>query len=212
VLALQSAAAAAGAQARTDQLLADSEVAAAEKLLAAAQIEFAAAADDQARLAGAAALIADRAEAGKAAAAAMAGGLAATAPFAAAGGAAGGAPGELLSLASALACCALFGVAYRYVVREDGGNPHLRGGAVAAFGLVRAAGGLDMLQRSAAAAGTSGSSSGGGWEPLLSPAVLGPAALYAGQSMLVFGFAAAAVEFAFRSGLVRRVRGAAFYH
>lgn len=34
----------------------------------------------------------------------------------------------------------------RYVVRLDAGNTHLRGGAVGAFGLVRAAAAADILQ------------------------------------------------------------------
>jgi hypothetical protein len=88
----------------------------------------------------------------------------------------------------------------------DSSNTHLRGGAVAAFALVRAAGGFDLLQR--AAAGDAGSG-GGALAGLLSPQVVGPAALYAGQCMLTFGFAAAALEFAMSSGWVKRMRGSA---
>jgi len=95
----------------------------------------------------------------------------------------------------------------RYAVREDGANTQLRGGAVAAFALVRAAGGFDLLQRAAAAA--EGGGGGGGVAGLLSLPLVGASALYAGQCMLVFGFAAAALEFAFTSGFVRRMRGSA---
>jgi hypothetical protein len=92
------------------------------------------------------------------------------------------------------------------VVREDSQSSHLRGGAVAAFALVRAAGGYDLLARAAAAA-AGGGGGGGGLGALLAPEVVGPAALYAGQCVLVFAFAAAAVEAAFGRGLVKRMRG-----
>lgn len=92
----------------------------------------------------------------------------------------------------------------RYAVRQDTANTQLRGGAVAAFALVRAAGGFDLLQRAAAAAG-----GGGRLAQLLTPDVLGPAALYAGQCMLAFGFAAAALEAAFNAGAIKRMRGSA---
>ncbi len=46
--------------------------------------------------------------------------------------------GWQLGLAMAIALCsgALFGITYRYVVRQDD-NPHLRSGAILSFGLVR---------------------------------------------------------------------------
>ncbi|MEG3436354.1 hypothetical protein V0288_04410 [Pannus brasiliensis CCIBt3594] len=50
----------------------------------------------------------------------------------------------LVRLVCALISGFLFGVTYRYIVRDDG-NPHLRDGAVAAFSLVR---GLVPLQLS----------------------------------------------------------------
>jgi hypothetical protein len=110
------------AKARANQLLADAEVAAAEKLLAAAQIEYDLAAGDRARASSAAFSDADRAESGKAAAAAVAGGLAAALPLALAASGGDG-PGELLSLLDEVACCALFGVTYRWgdVVRWASG-------------------------------------------------------------------------------------------
>ncbi|KAI8468210.1 MAG: hypothetical protein J3K34DRAFT_15043 [Monoraphidium minutum] len=206
---LEDAAARDGACAAAGQLLADAEVAAAEKLLAAAQIEFDQAEAQRARAGALAFSAGDRAESWKAAALAAAGGLAAAAPLALAAGGGGG--GELLSLADVAVCCALFGPTYRYVVREDAHNKHLRGGAVTAFALVRAAGALDALQRSsaavAAASGSGGGGNGGGLAALLSPDVLGPSALFAGECMLVFGFAVAALEAGFAGGLVRRMRG-----
>lgn len=105
---------------------------------------------------------------------------------------------------------------------------HLRGGAVTAFALVHAAGGFDMQQRSAAMAaaaaaaaaqaaeaaaaggGSSGVTGNAGLDEVLTLLVLGTSVLYAGQCMLVFGFAAAALEWGFSSGLVRRMRGVAF--
>ncbi len=76
--------------------------------------------------------------------------------------------------------------------QPDASNPHLRGGVVAAFGLVRAAAAGDILQVSSA------------YGPLDLQAVIGPGALYAGQSVLLCGFAAGALEFAFTNGWVRR--------
>ncbi len=42
----------------------------------------------------------------------------------------------VLAIAIALCSGALFGITYRYVVRQDD-NPHLRSGAILSFGLVR---------------------------------------------------------------------------
>lgn len=44
---------------------------------------------------------------------------------------------------------------------------------------------------------------------VLSVETIGTSALYAAQSMLVFGFAAAAVEAAFSNGIVKRMGGSA---
>lgn len=52
-------------------------------------------------------------------------------------------PNLLLSGAIAVLAGFLFGVTYRYVVREDQ-NPHLKSGAVLAFGLVRGLAQIDM--------------------------------------------------------------------
>ena len=69
---------------------------------------------------------------------------------------------------------------------------------------MRAAGGFDLLQRAAAGGG-----GGGGLAGALSPAVLGPAALYGGVCMLTFGAAAVALEAAFARGFIARMRGSA---
>lgn len=133
---------------------------------------------------------ADRVESGKAAAAAMVGGAAAALPILlvqAEPGLSGA-----LTLAASLATCALFGVTYRYAVRDDVGDSHLRGGVVAAFGLVRALGGADILQATS--------------DNPFAPEVVGPAALYALQSVVVVGFAAAAVEAALTNGFVKRLK------
>lgn len=65
-------------------------------------------------------------------------GLAASLPVALAGR---GPDSSLVSLVvsegAILATCALFGVCYRYMIRRDTGNTHLKGGVVAAFGLTR---------------------------------------------------------------------------
>lgn len=117
----------------------------------------------------------DRRESAKAGAAgALAGGLS-HAPLAAA-------TGHALGLGAAVASCALFGVTYRYVVREDWDNFQLKSGAVGAFGLVRAAALAEMVQAYDSAAGA----------PLLGS--VGEAALLAGQSMLMFAAAAVALE------------------
>eukprot|EP00898_Chlorokybus_atmophyticus_P006919 jgi/Chlat1/7228/Chrsp57S06862 len=92
-----------------------------------------------------------------------------------------------LSLALLVATCGLFGVTYRYVVRGDTGNVQLKSGAVAAFGLARGFGQLDVAQ-------------------MLSPgdgAALGAAALSAGYSVLILGFCAAAIEIAFRKKMLK---------
>lgn len=43
----------------------------------------------------------------------------------------------VLPLGVAFASCALFGVTFRYVIRRDLDNSHLKSGAVAAFGFVK---------------------------------------------------------------------------
>ncbi|MEM9264621.1 MAG: hypothetical protein AAGA46_03770 [Cyanobacteria bacterium P01_F01_bin.13] len=50
----------------------------------------------------------------------------------------------LLRIAVATVCAFLFGVTYRYIVRNDS-NPHLRSGAVGAFALTRSLGQLEGI-------------------------------------------------------------------
>lgn len=50
----------------------------------------------------------------------------------------------VLRVATAVVCAFLFGVTYRYIIRQDV-NPHLRSGAVGAFALTR---GLSQLEAS----------------------------------------------------------------
>jgi len=177
-----------------DQKLADAEVAAAERMLAAAELEYAKAAREQERLSAQVNQGSGRVESGKAGAAAAVGGvlgaglLLLQAPEAAPGGGLA----QALSFLAAAASCVLFGVTYRYAVGREPSNTQLKGGVVAAFGLVRAAAAADVLQLSSASGP-------------FTLEVIGSAALYAGQSMLMFAFAATAVEVAFQQGLIKRV-------
>ncbi|MBT9312951.1 hypothetical protein [Leptothoe kymatousa] len=50
----------------------------------------------------------------------------------------------LQRLSIAAVCCFLFGVTYRYIIRQDP-NPHLRSGAVGAFALTRSLSQLESL-------------------------------------------------------------------
>jgi hypothetical protein len=96
----------------------------------------------------------------------------------------------LLSVTFGLATCALFGVLYRYVVASDPQNSQLRAGAVASFGLTR---GLAIAQ--------SELSSVQEWSlPLLATSALAVA-----QSLLIFAFAAAAIEAATTAGALKRI-------
>ncbi|MEW5305186.1 MAG: hypothetical protein WDW36_007746 [Sanguina aurantia] len=218
---------------KASELLALAEVAAAEKLLEAAEMESMLAKAEQIKWGGEVTEAAEKIESIKSAGISVVGGLAATLPLLlASGNAPSGA--ELLSLTSALVSCVLFGVTYRYAAR-DAANVQLKGGVVAAFGLVRAVAAADVLQQAAVAAAAGGSSgtaaaaasaaaaaaggasdaaadavaaaAGGGVDlvsVVLSAGVLGSAALYAGQSMLLFGFAAVALEAGFTQGVLKR--------
>ena len=57
-------------------------------------------------------------------------------------------PGTLIlivqRLSIAAVCCFLFGVTYRYIIRQDS-NPHLRSGAVGAFALTRSLSQLESI-------------------------------------------------------------------
>lgn len=128
---------------------------------------------------------AERIESGKAAAIAAAGGFLGILPSALTTNAA---PIEqLLSIGTTLVTCVLFGVVYRYIAAANPENVQLRGGAVAAFGLTR---GLALAQSALMNSGK------------LDIETVASAALLAGQSMLVLGFAAAALELGFQQGVV----------
>jgi len=174
------------------------EVATAAAALGRAQAAAAAAEAEAAAAAVAATTEADRLESAKAGAAGAAGAAAAALPYALSVGTAAG-PAALSSVLSVLAAAGfglLMGVTYRYAVRTDASNRQLAAGAAAAFGLARAIGGADALQAAAVRAGGS---------PLDLSAVIGPAALGAGQAILGAAFAAAAVEAGFRAGWVGRM-------
>ncbi|PNH03293.1 hypothetical protein TSOC_010662 [Tetrabaena socialis] len=186
-----------------NERMAEAEVAAAERLLQAAELEFAMAQRTREQWATAAADGPERAESVKGALIAAVAGLFAQLPLVLltsdSGAAASGSAAALssaLSLVAALSAAFLFGVTYRYAVRNDSSNKQLRLGLVAAFGLVRTTGAADVLQAAAAGAGGDGSP--------LSLAVIGPAALYALESMLLFGFASVAIEAAFSQGFLKR--------
>eukprot|EP00873_Tetraselmis_striata_P006994 jgi/Tetstr1/427258/TSEL_017443.t1 len=83
----------------------------------------------------------------------------------------------------------LLGVVYRYALRQDLGNSQLKGGVVAAFGLVRGLAITDTLQ----------SEAGG----QLTQELVAKGALLTGYSVLAFGFAAVALEFALQRGFLK---------
>ncbi|KAL1222555.1 hypothetical protein V5N11_018924 [Cardamine amara subsp. amara] len=96
----------------------------------------------------------------------------------------------LLPLGIAFASCALFGVTFRYAVRRDLDDSHLKSGAVAAFGFVK---GLGMLSR--------GPPLELSWESLASHGIDG--AVLVSQSVLIFAFASIGLDFCFKMKLLR---------
>lgn len=80
----------------------------------------------------------------------------------------------------------LFGVTYRYIIREDQ-NSHLKSGAVLAFGLVR---GLAQVEMSIAA--------GSAWIPIVS---------YASESVLLFAIARLVLDGGMAIGWIQRFKG-----
>ncbi len=164
-------------------------------------------------------------ESAKAGAVAALGGLLGSLPYLANAGHSAGS--TALSAAQVAASCLLFGVTFRYVASAGAANAQLKAGVVGAFGLVRGCccplHALPFLGRVSICLGKSlsgcmharwqvrgmayadaaqqGAATAGG-SPV-STEVLGSSALAAGESMLTFGFAAAAVEAALRAGLVK---------
>ncbi|CAN8230773.1 unnamed protein product [Cochlearia groenlandica] len=96
----------------------------------------------------------------------------------------------ILPLGIAFASCALFGVTFRYVVRRDLDDSHLKSGAVAAFGFVK---GLGTLSR--------GPPLELSWESLASHGIDG--AVLVSQSVLIFAFASIGLDFCFKMKLLR---------
>ena len=92
------------------------------------------------------------------------------------------------SVAGVLVSCLVFGVTYRYALRDDLGNEQLKGGVVGAFGLARGLGAADVYLHGSDAARFE---------------TWAEAALLAGEGVLVFAFAAAALEAGFRGGFLR---------
>ncbi len=78
---------------------------------------------------------AERIESAKAGAVAAVGGLLGSLPYLATAG--HGVGSAALTAAQIFASCLLFGVTFRYVLTADKNNIQLKGGAVAAFGMVR---------------------------------------------------------------------------
>nr|WP_290227776.1 hypothetical protein [Trichocoleus desertorum] len=89
----------------------------------------------------------------------------------------------LMSGAIAILAGFLFGVTYRYVIREDH-NPHLKSGAVLAFGLVR---GLAQVDVGFSLQGT-----------------LWPFGLLAIESVCLFAIARSTLDFAIQQNWVKR--------
>eukprot|EP00884_Botryococcus_braunii_P006365 jgi/Botrbrau1/1572/Bobra.0107s0059.1 len=169
-------------EAELEKLQAEARVRAAEREVLDATI-------DQVKWAAAVNEDAEKLESAKAAAVAAVGGTMGSLPYLLTSGQ----PflSALLSTAAVLLSSFLFGVTYRYALRKDTGNLQLKSGVVAAFGLVRGLALAEMLQYSANDSST------------LAVPTIAAAALATGEAMLTFGFAAAALEFAFSRGVVK---------
>ncbi|KAK9839070.1 hypothetical protein WJX74_008742 [Apatococcus lobatus] len=102
-------------------------------------------------------------------------------------------PIALLSMATCLASGVLFGVVYRYALRRDTNNFQLKAGVVAAFGLVRGLAQAEAVLQSQSSSGSN---------PFSISSLL-QAAVPAGQSMLLFGFAGAIMDYGLRRGLLQ---------
>ena len=92
------------------------------------------------------------------------------------------------SLGGVFVSTALFGVVYRYAVRDDFGNDQLKFGVLGAFGLTRGLGEADVYLHGSDA---------------LSFASWAEAALLAGESVLTFAFAYAALEYGFKNDYLK---------
>jgi len=128
---------------------------------------------------------AEKVESGKAAALSGVGGAALATPLILSQG------GGAISIAIAAASCAVFGVTYRYAVRRDIGNDELKGGVVGAFGLARGLSAADVYLRAAALSGESDFTA------------YAQAALLTGEGVLMYAFAAIALEQGFQRGFLK---------
>lgn len=94
----------------------------------------------------------------------------------------------LESVCGVFVSCLVFGVTYRYALRDDLGNRQLKGGVVGAFGLARGLGAADVYLH--------GSDAG-------AVASWAEAALLAGEAVLTFALAGAALEVAFEKDVLK---------
>ncbi|KAM1080303.1 hypothetical protein FF1_014964 [Malus domestica] len=95
----------------------------------------------------------------------------------------------ILPLGVTFASCALFGVTFRYTIRRDLDDAHLKTGAPAAFGVVKGLATLDGGQPLELNAGS-----------FFSHAFDG--AIYVSQSLFIFLSAAVALDYCFKTGLL----------
>jgi vacuolar-type H+-ATPase subunit E/Vma4 len=100
--------------------------------------------------------------------------------------------GGVVSIGIAAVSCAVFGVTYRYAVRKDLGNNELKCGLVVAYGLARGLSAADVYLRAASLNGDAA-----GFE------TYAQAALLAGQGVLMYAFAALALEQGFSQGFLK---------
>lgn len=127
-------------------------------------------------------LVVERLESVKALAVASGAGTLCLLPFSLTSG------GSLLSLALGTATCGLFGVTYRYAIRQDSENIQLKSGVVAAFALARGFGETDVYVRA---------SDGFSIQVVLESALL------CGGSILLILFAALGLEAALQRGIIK---------
>ncbi|KAF4351081.1 hypothetical protein F8388_013186 [Cannabis sativa] len=112
----------------------------------------------------------------------------------------------ILPLAITFASCALFGVTFRYTIRRDLDDVHLKTGAVAAFGVVKDSQGVSWICSGMAAADASLAALGEGQplelntESLLSHAFGG--ATFVSQNLLIFAFASIGLDYCFKARIL----------
>ncbi|CAI7842696.1 unnamed protein product [Closterium sp. NIES-53] len=110
----------------------------------------------------------------------------------------------LVAAAALAATCALFGVTYRYIVRKDVGNIHLKAGAVGAFGLARGLAQVDstfsLVSAGSANNGLTDNIMGSVTDGALVPVAL--SLLEAGEGVLVLALTATALEYCLQTGFL----------